>query len=608
MAGRSRCPVPQPFPPLRLAFLLTLLLAACACLPRVTMNPWLAGSFWGAIGVLLLFQLLLRWHVVRHKRVLSYKFVAAPVHYVQPALQLCIYTYWGWYWPELPQAIVLIVAQLVFLYALDMLVCWTRRDTWIFGFGPFPIVLSTNLFLWFKDDWFFLQFLLVAIGVLGKEFIKWTRDGRRTHIFNPSALALFLFSIVLIATNYTDISWGEQIASTFGRPPHIYLAIFLVGLVVQSLFSVTLVTLAAAATLYGLNLMYLHVTGVFPFVDINIPAPVFLGLHLLVTDPATSPRTAVGKVVFGAMYSVMVFALYPILGWLGAPRFYDKLLCVPLLNLSVRALDRMGNALAGWFHPLETRLRWSARQYNLAHMAVWVALFVTMLSTGFLSKPHPGSNPAFWQQACEDGRFNGCQTWIGSLDRACNRGSAADCTTLGRVFLEGRLVARAPLQAGMLFGQACDLGWREGCASLREFVRVEGLEVFLQGCNNGVGALCFLLGSLYQYGLGVPKDLPQAVTLFRQSCDYAFPRGCGRLGSNYFRGEGVAVDHPKARENFEQACRGGHAPSCYNIASMYRRGLGGRQEEALARQRLQQACDLGLPSACPGGVMGASVR
>jgi hypothetical protein len=41
---------------------------------------------------------------------------------------------------------------------------------------------------------------------------------------------------------------------------------------------------------------------------------------------------------------------------------------------------------------------------------------------------------------------------------------------------------------------------------------------------------------------------------------------------------------------------------------MYRRGLGGRQEEALARQRLQQACDLGLPSACPGGVIGASVR
>ena len=27
---------------------------------------------------------------------------------------------------------------------------WSRRDTYTLGFGPFPIVLSTNLFLWFK--------------------------------------------------------------------------------------------------------------------------------------------------------------------------------------------------------------------------------------------------------------------------------------------------------------------------------------------------------------------------------------------------------------------------------------------------------------------------
>jgi hypothetical protein len=199
-----------------LAFLLTLLLVACACLPRVTMHPWLAGSFWGAIGVLLLFQILLRWHVVRHKRVLSYKFVAAPVHYVQPALQLCLYTYWGWYWPELPPAILLIGAQLVFLYVLDMLVCWTRRDTWIFGFGPFPIVLSTNLFLWFKDDWFFLQFLLVATGVLGKEFVKWTRDGRRVHIFNHLRCIFMQKGIYSMSKNLCSITPSHS-----RRPPYL---------------------------------------------------------------------------------------------------------------------------------------------------------------------------------------------------------------------------------------------------------------------------------------------------------------------------------------------------------------------------------------------------
>ena len=80
---------------------------------------------------------------------------------------------------------------MVFLYVLDMLVCWSRRDNWILGFGPIPIIFSMNLFLWFRDDWFYLQFVMVAIIVFGKEFLRWKRDGQSTHIFNPSAFALF---------------------------------------------------------------------------------------------------------------------------------------------------------------------------------------------------------------------------------------------------------------------------------------------------------------------------------------------------------------------------------------------------------------------------------
>jgi hypothetical protein len=143
-----------------------------------------------------------------------------------------------------------------------MLLCWWRRDTWILGFGPFPIVLSTNLFLWFKDDWFFLQFLLVSTGVLCNEFITWRRDRRRVHIFNPSAIALAIFSVGLLITQSTHITWGEEVAVTLGRPPNIYLEIFLLGLVVQALFSVTLVTLSSAVALYVLNLAYTGSTGV----------------------------------------------------------------------------------------------------------------------------------------------------------------------------------------------------------------------------------------------------------------------------------------------------------------------------------------------------------
>src|SRR5690348_4696286 len=236
-------------PPLALAGCLIGLLAAFSLIPWVSANPRLAASIWAAAGALVLLLFVVRYRAARSGRALSYTTLPRPVHYVQLTMHTSIYVYWGWYWREVYHYAPLIAAQIVFVYALDMLVCWSRRDEWILGFGPFPIVLSTNLFLWFKDDWFFLQFLMVSTGVLCKEFVTWNREGRRTHIFNPSAIALAIFSLGLLVTNSTHISWAEEVAVSLGRPPYIYFWIFSVGLVVQRLFSVTLVTLCAAATL-----------------------------------------------------------------------------------------------------------------------------------------------------------------------------------------------------------------------------------------------------------------------------------------------------------------------------------------------------------------------
>ena len=320
------------FSPLWLPALFTLIFAGFTLLPRVNANPQLSASVLAAAGLLLAGLCALWWSVARTGRTLTYDFVPRRVHWVQMIMHSCVFAYWGWYWREVYHEIPLIAAQVVFLYVLDMLVCWFRRDHWILGFGPIPIVFSMNLFLWFRDDWFYLQFVMVAIIVFGKEFVKWKRDGHLTHIFNPSAFALFLTSIVLLATRSTPITWGPEISTTFNNPPNIYLEIFLLGLIVQGLFSVTLVTLSAAATLVALDALYLGSTGMFRFIDFNIHPAVFLGLHLLVTDPATSPRNNFGKAIFGAAYGAGVFLVYGWLDSLGQPTFYDKLLCVPVLN------------------------------------------------------------------------------------------------------------------------------------------------------------------------------------------------------------------------------------------------------------------------------------
>jgi len=107
----------------------------------------------------------------RGPRTLTLEIVLRKQHYLQACAQGSVLLYWGWYWRPVYDVAFLIVAQLLFAYAFDMLLGWSRRDTYTLGFGPFPVIFSINLFLWFKPDWFYLQLLMVALGFAAKELI-----------------------------------------------------------------------------------------------------------------------------------------------------------------------------------------------------------------------------------------------------------------------------------------------------------------------------------------------------------------------------------------------------------------------------------------------------
>lgn len=596
-------------PPLWLPALFTLIFASFTLLSRVNANSHLSGSFLAAAAFLVAGLFALWWNVARTGRTLTFEFVPRRVHWVQMIMHSCVFAYWGWYWREVYHEIPLILAQVVFLYVLDMLVCWFRRDNWILGFGPIPIIFSMNLFLWFRDDWFYLQFVMVAIIVFGKEFLKWKRDGHLTHIFNPSAFALFLTSIVLLATRSTPITWGAEISTTFNNPPNIYLEIFLLGLIVQALFSVTLVTLSAAAMLCALDFVYLGSTGMYRFIDFNIHPAVFLGLHLLVTDPATSPRKNFGRAIFGAAYGAGVFLVYGLLDSHGLPTFYDKLLCVPVLNLTVRVLDRVSIALSAWFarrrwvtggklRPLQTLAAWTPRQANFGFMGIWVALFGFLFVTGFLGGKHPGSDPAFWQKACEAGHPEACRVLARTLDVQCQHNSAGGCFTLGMLLSDGKRLPRDPINAARSFKHACDIGWGNACSSALNLVKTDGDAVLREPCNRGDGESCFMLGSLYYGGDGVPRNLEYSAALFQQSCTAGFTRGCGQIGESYLFGEGVPKDIVKARQILESACDAGYGPGCFNVGIMHRQGIETPKDEPLAEARFRRGCDLGYRQAC----------
>ena len=464
---------------------LTLALAALSFVPRIREQPLLAASFAGAAGLLLAWQGILALRLRRlaagaaepdggpdagipgpHPPGLVTSL--RPQHYVQAAVQLSVFLYWGYYWGPVYDHAWLLVGQLLFAYGFDMLLAWSRGERYVLGFGPFPIIFSTNLFLWFRDDWFALQFLMIAVGFLGKAFVRWEREGRQVHIFNPSAFSLGLLSVALITAGATPITWGEEIATTLTLAPGIYLFLFLAGLVVMYAFSITLVAASAAIVLFGLSALWSAMTGVPYFIDSEIPTAVFLGLHLLVTDPSTSPRTPIGKTMFGVLYGGCVFGLYALLGALGVPTFYDKLLGVPLLNLGVRRIDVLV-ARIGSRAPFRTAAGWLARPgANLTQMAVWIAFFLAMTALGATDGRHPGDSVPFWERACAEGRPQACERLVQIEASYCADASAWACNELGRHYREGAIVdADAELARGH-FGRACELRFQPACLNLLE--------------------------------------------------------------------------------------------------------------------------------------------
>src|SRR6185369_10408734 len=98
---------------------------------------------------------------------------------------------------------------------------------------------------------------------------------------------------------------------------------------------------------------------------------------------------------------------YGLLDWTGHKTFYDKLLPIPFVNLSVRALDRLATSPGlARFDPG----RWLAgipqRAKHLVYLAAWALAFLAVRATHGVGDTHPANRLPFWLHACEEGRRN----------------------------------------------------------------------------------------------------------------------------------------------------------------------------------------------------------
>ncbi|MGK0360566.1 MAG: hypothetical protein ACI9U2_002879 [Bradymonadia bacterium] len=539
-------------------------LGATFLLPRVQGSGGLQWAFGGAICVLATWVGLLR---LSGKSLGVQLWLRTP-HYVQGSVQGGVYVYWAFYWPQVAAQLPLIAAQVLFLMLFEACISWTRGRQFRLGFSAVPIIGSTNLFLWFRDDVFVWQLVMVAAAYLSKEFIKWNRAGpdgtlKRAHIFNPSAIVLAIAGLAMIVSQTAHLSWAAEISTALGRGPYAYGSIFLMGLIVLSFVPSVLVTLSATVTFMALGAIFFWMTGLYRFVDTTVPIAVWLGLTLLATDPASTPRRGLGKVMFGVLYAGSVFLIYGLLRSIERPptpgdpglhvSYFDKLLFLPVLNLSVRWIDR----LADWLTPRLSRIYPKLLMNPRLHLVVWVGVF-------FWVRPylvdHPGRDLAFWEAACDpaDPSSAACAELV---DRYRH-----DCVVVG--------VPEACLNAGAQL---------EGTAG-------DAVSMYARGCAAGMGAACVQTARLAR----TPQERRGAATRGCALKDAAACAGLGVLAMTDLR----AGAFDRAAPALDAACQGGLAAACANLGMMHMRGDGVPRDPARGEALRIQACQQGFRPAC----------
>ncbi len=559
--------------------------------PRVRGEP---GLLWSILGAAVLggaFAAVAILQARARERALEIELWPKAPHLLQIAAHGVVYGYWAWHHPPTAEQLVLVAAQIPFAYLLEMGVGWRRYGRFRLGFGPIPIVGSINLFLWMVDALFAVQFLMVALAYASREYFKWTREGQRRHIFNPSAIALALVSIVLIATGSTELARGEEIAVSLGAGPHCYTAIFIAGLIVQIRFPVVLTTLAAVGSNLLLGWLWHASTGTWYYIDTAIPVAVFLGMTLLVTDPATSPRNGVGQVLYGALYGLSVFGLYTGLDalsegfWSRDITYFDKLLAVPLLNLMTPLLQRMGEALT----PATLAARLAPTRWNALHVATYAGVFL-------LAQPALTESPG-----------RAVEPWVA----ACAAEESGACFRLGKVYSNRCVVAEPPAgcveAAPMVLPEACAGGLPTACALYGRMLALGTAAIpadpaasvapLETACEGGRYDACGQLGLMLWKGHGMPIDTNRADTLLEKACDGGIGVSCEHLGTML-----DAVGPPGSRYRailaLERGCAKQHAIACAMAGEWYATGKGVHQSRRQAREMLGQACKLGLQPAC----------
>lgn len=99
------------------------------------------------------------------------------------------------------------------------------------------------------------------------------------------------------------------------------------------------------------------------------------------------------------------------------------------------------------------------------------------------------------------------------------------------------------------------------------------LDVLYNQAILGESSAQFELGQLYQYGIGIAKNIPQAISYFELAAQQHDIRAEYNLGLIYLEGQTTPVDYKKGMEWMNDAAFKGNAYAQYVLANIYENGL-----------------------------------
>jgi TPR repeat protein len=234
------------------------------------------------------------------------------------------------------------------------------------------------------------------------------------------------------------------------------------------------------------------------------------------------------------------------------------------------------------------------------------------------------------------------------LEEACSLGDARACSFVGRMWLDGRGVARDVGKGIAALVRACDEGvalacmvgvrWLSQPLYAREFPdasqlnarlgvehaclsgeasscsevglrfyfgrngfprdRARAARAYERGCDLGGGLACNNLGDALAYADGVDRDLVRSAAMFERACRLGEAMGCANLGYMFEHGEGVSRDRPRARELYRDACASGDVYGCIHAEMLARQDAGAPRDPPRALAYWQRACAIADARAC----------